>query len=121
MSENKDDDDDIDLDSLGDWRTFRMNLVASSSSSSTVPETSVDGISLSNDDGLISLTSVRKGRVTSVSKRNEELLMAQNENLGEEYIKGVWAHASAIVSGFGYVLVIFCGSRYTSLTHCQHC
>ena len=97
MAEYDDDDEELDLDSLGDWREFRMNLINSASDSSDVSEvTSLDGIELT--DGTSAVATKKKERPKSVSKRNEELLMAQSEILGEEYLKGVWAHESSFVS-----------------------
>jgi hypothetical protein len=91
-----DDDDEIDLDALGDWRAFRMKLIDSAASSTVSSDgvTSIDGIDLTSP----SVPMKEKKRPKSVSKRNEEVLMAQNEILGEEYLKGVWAHESALVS-----------------------
>lgn len=89
-------DDEIDLDSMGDWRQFRMNLINSASASSTSGVTSLDGIDIATETS--SVMTKAKERPKSVSKRNEEVLMAQSEMLGEEYLKTVWAHESAIVS-----------------------
>lgn len=85
--------DEYDPNSLGDWRQFRMKLINSMDSSSDTV-TSIDGIDVSE-----SATTVTKKteRPKSVSRRNEEVLMAQNEDLGEEYLKGVWAHESSMV------------------------
>ena len=97
MAEYDDDDEELDLDSLGDWREFRMNLINSASEpTSTTGVTSLDGIELT--DTTSTVATKKKERPKSVSKRNEELLMAQNEILGEEYLKRVWAHESSFVS-----------------------
>ena len=103
-----DDDDYIDEDSLGDWRSFRMNLansVASGDSSSggvTSSSIIIDGIDLSDDEFVSSqsteTTTTNNNdqdspkRPKSVSKQNEELLEAQNSALAQEYLNGVWAH-----------------------------
>jgi hypothetical protein len=95
-SYDDDEDDEIDIGSLGDWRQFRMNLINSASTmSSSEVVSSLDGIDLTEESASVTTTKVRP---TSVSRRNEELLMAQSEMLGEEYIRGVWAHESAVVS-----------------------
>lgn len=98
-----DDDDYIDEDSLGDWRSFRMNLANSvaSGDSSTASSSIIDGIDLSDDS--VSSQSTENSttnnndqgspkRPKSVSKQNEELLSAQNSALAQEYLNGVWAH-----------------------------
>lgn len=78
-----DDDDYIDTDNLGDWRTFRKNLsetgVATDKKQDSVP---------------------RK----SVSKANEEVLRSQSEALSEEYINGVWSHESPMPEVGGLTL-----------------
>lgn len=80
--DDEDDEDDfIDFDSLGDWRDFRRNLAR------TIP---------TFEEGTESTKPVVK--ISSVSKENEEVLSSQNEELAEEYIKGVWAHEVATVS-----------------------
>ncbi|KAL3799135.1 hypothetical protein HJC23_002263 [Cyclotella cryptica] len=111
MTKEQDEDEEIDPNSLGDWRTFRMNLVTASSSIGVTPDvTSIDGITLedeetssSSNSGKISMKSATVSRPKSVSKRNEEILMAQNELLGEEYLKGAWAHESAVPEVGGLV------------------
>ncbi|KAK1735895.1 DUF179 domain-containing protein [Skeletonema marinoi] len=114
MTNNDDDDDYIDEDSLGDWRSFRMNLANSATSTSS--SSSIDGIDLSDDSSppstaitseessSSSTTSTStKERPKSVSKQNEQLLSAQNSALAEEYINGVWAHESSIPEVGGLV------------------
>ena len=106
MSSDDDDDDYIDEDSLGDWRSFRMNLansVASGDSSigGVTSSSIIDGIDLSDDEAVSSTETtptnnndqvVSQKRPKSVSKQNEELLSAQNSALAQEYLNGVWAH-----------------------------
>lgn len=73
-----------------------MNLINSASTmSSSEVVSSLDGIDLTEEFASVTTTKVRP---TSVSRRNEELLMAQSEILGEEYLQRVWAHESAVVS-----------------------
>lgn len=75
-----------------------MNLI-NSVDTPTISEgvSSIDGIELTQSS-TTAVSTKKKERPKSVSRRNEEVLMAQNEDLGEEYLKGVWAHESAIVS-----------------------
>ena len=87
--EEHDDDDMIDPDSLGDWRTFRRAL----SSQEEVLQAEAAG-------GIQKATMAPR----SVSKENEQVLMSQNQQLGQEYIQGVWAHEISTV-GSSYVLV----------------
>mmetsp|Transcript_24944 Transcript_24944/g.49844 ORF Transcript_24944/g.49844 Transcript_24944/m.49844 type:complete len:487 (-) Transcript_24944:160-1620(-) len=116
MTNNDDDDDYIDEDSLGDWRSFRMNLANSATSTSS--SSSIDGIDLSEDSppstaitseeessssSSSTTSSSTKERPKSVSKQNEQLLSAQNSALAEEYINGVWAHESSIPEVGGLV------------------
>ena len=135
MSDDDDDDDDgsIDPNSLGDWRKFRMNLAnsnaagamsssptppsassidgmdlddASSSSSSTVAAASSSASTIATSPAdIVSSSSPLPPRPKSVSKRNEELLVAQNADLAEEYIRdgGAWAHATAVPEVGGLV------------------
>ena len=98
--------DEIDLDSLGDWRQFRMNLINSASASSSSGVSSLDGIDITTETS--SVVTKAQERPKSVSKRNEEVLIAQSEMLGEEYLKSVWAHESAIVSVLSFTV-----SRFT--------
>ena len=80
--EEEEDVDRIDPDLLGDWRTFRKNLAMSETMGSTSP----------TQESTTSITTVK-----SVSKENEELLLRQNEQLGNEYVSGVWAHPVSTV------------------------
>mmetsp|Transcript_13009 Transcript_13009/g.21313 ORF Transcript_13009/g.21313 Transcript_13009/m.21313 type:complete len:468 (+) Transcript_13009:3-1406(+) len=115
MTKNDDDDDYIDEDSLGDWRSFRMNLANSAASTSTTSSSIVDGIDLSGDSSSSSSSQLTTAddespssttapeRPKSVSKQNELLLSAQNSALAKEYINGVWAHESSIPEVGGLV------------------
>jgi hypothetical protein len=96
---NSENDDEYE-DSLGDWRQFRMNLINSvDAPAASDGVSSIDGIELTTSQSSTTAVSTKKKeRPKSVSRRNEEVLMAQNEDLGEEYLKGVWAHESTIVS-----------------------
>jgi len=130
-----DDDGSIDPNSLGDWRKFRMNLANSNaagamSSSPTPPSaSSIDGMDL--DDASSSSSSSAAAvaasssasaiatspadigssssppppRPKSVSRKNEELLVAQNADLAEEYTRdgGAWAHVIAVPEVGGLV------------------
>lgn len=78
-----DDDDFIDTDSLGDWRDFRRNLAFDAEETS--PQKS------------------SKVKTKSVSKENEDLLLSQNKELGEEYISDVWAHETSTVSDSSFL------------------
>jgi hypothetical protein len=116
---NNDDDDYIDEDSLGDWRSFRMNLANSADeATTTTTSSSIDGIDLSEDESsskTITSESSSSSTITntdntssqrrpkSVSKPNEQLLSAQNAALAEEYLNGVWAHESSIPEVGGLV------------------
>ena len=95
-----DDDDEIDPNSLGDWRQFRMNLSQGAPSTSS-SEASIDGMDLGETGADTKVTT--KERPRSVSAKNEELLQAQNSRLAEEYMNGVWAHESALVEVGGLV------------------
>ena len=108
-----DDDDYIDEDSLGDWRSFRKNLANSAASISTA-RSSIDGIDLSEESISATITSEsstssstintdNQQRPKSVSKQNEQLLEAQNSALAKEYLDGVWAHESSIPEVGGLV------------------
>lgn len=101
MSERDGDDDDdddeyIDDADLGDWRSFRKTLVDSGLSSG---EDGVD-VESSSDNSSVVDTPLKPSekRPKSVSAANEELLKSQSEELAKEYIDGVWAHESSIVS-----------------------
>jgi hypothetical protein len=76
QGDEEEDDDYIDTEQLGDWRTFRMNLAETGSP--TDKKTS---------------DAPRK----SVSKENEALLRTQSQLLADEYEKGIWAHDTAKV------------------------
>lgn len=82
-----DDDDMIDPDSLGDWRNFRRNLAASTTTVGTI-----------DDDGMKSDSGIEDPNKTStagvVSKENQEILTSQSRDLAEEY-KKVWAHTTS--------------------------
>lgn len=73
--EDDDEEDEIDADSLGDWRDFRRNLAAG----------------MSDNDSTIT-TSNKRG-----SAENEKVLRSQNEVLANEYKMGVWAHETSTV------------------------
>ena len=120
MTNNDDDDDYIDEDSLGDWRSFRMNLANNPAgvSEASTSSSSIDGIDLSSEDAssktitsesatssdtATTTSSSSSQRPKSVSKQNEQLLSAQNSALAEEYINGVWAHESSIPEVGGLV------------------
>ena len=115
MTSNDDDDDDyIDEESLGDWRSFRMNLANSAAASTSTSASIIDGIDLSEDSSTSKITTTTDDddttsstaapeRPKSVSKQNELLLSAQNSALAEEYINGVWAHESSIPEVGGLV------------------
>lgn len=92
--------------------SFDDDATSNSSISSVM---SIDGINLGDEntsfsssrstsslekegEGSSSSSSMKTSRPKSVSKRNEELLRGQNEALAEEYLNGVWAHESAVVS-----------------------
>ncbi|KAL3756258.1 hypothetical protein ACHAWU_007209 [Discostella pseudostelligera] len=110
-----DDDESIDPNSLGDWRTFRMNLANSDtllSSASTGTEVSIDGIEIETPEATtIASTTLsspssslpKSRRPKSVSEANEQLLTTQNSALAKEYLTGVWAHESAIPEVGGLV------------------
>eukprot|EP00573_Skeletonema_grethae_P013512 CAMPEP_0201695040 /NCGR_PEP_ID=MMETSP0578-20130828/7108_1 /ASSEMBLY_ACC=CAM_ASM_000663 /TAXON_ID=267565 /ORGANISM="Skeletonema grethea, Strain CCMP 1804" /LENGTH=484 /DNA_ID=CAMNT_0048180815 /DNA_START=159 /DNA_END=1613 /DNA_ORIENTATION=+ len=115
MTTNDEDEDDyIDEDSLGDWRSFRMNLANSAASSTSTSSSTIDGIDLleesskkttttTSEDVPSSSSTRAESRPKSVSKQNELLLSAQNSALAEEYINGVWAHESSIPEVGGLV------------------
>jgi hypothetical protein len=84
QEEEDDDEDEIDPDSLGDWRAFRRNLSFSSDGDSTGSDSSEAAVS-------------KKNKARAVSKENEELLKSQSSQLGQEYVSGVWAHETSTV------------------------
>ena len=107
-----DDDDDIDPNSLGDWRAFRMNLANTGLSDSQSSSSSIDGIDLEEQPTESSSATAASdsaaapsapSRPKSVSKKNEELLNDQSAVLAEEYLTGVWAHESAVPEVGGLV------------------
>ena len=71
----------------------------------------------SSDSAALSSSSVSSSRPKSVSKQNEKLLRGQNEALAEEYLKGVWAHESAIVSDY-IVFIMDCFAFTENLICC---
>jgi hypothetical protein len=91
-SEDEDDEDDeddfIDDEALGDWRSFRKDLLETGLTSPESQSTSGEP------------KEAATSRPKSVSRKNENLLMQQNEKLAEEYIGGVWAHEAPTVSDF---------------------
>lgn len=96
-TDNDDDDDDdddefIDTESLGNWRNFRRSLTMAGSA--TAAE---DGSSLARDVESSSSSSSKGTSTVSVSKENEELLAAQNQELHQEFKSGVWAHGTSTV------------------------
>mmetsp|Transcript_17132 Transcript_17132/g.23544 ORF Transcript_17132/g.23544 Transcript_17132/m.23544 type:complete len:485 (-) Transcript_17132:162-1616(-) len=111
--DDEDDDDIIDPNTLGDWRQFRMNLAETglSSTPSTAEEGWIDddgkviesSSSTSSSDMSNNSAAEEKKRPKSVSKKNEELLKSQNEELAEEYITGVWAHEAPVPEVGGLV------------------
>lgn len=101
--DNEDDDEDdyddyIDDTSLGDWRAFRANLASSGIPTGTSSDGSSADASSSKEPNAIDADAAAKNpsqqRPRSVSKKNEELLKSQNEQLYKEYETGVWAHAA---------------------------
>jgi hypothetical protein len=95
---DSDDDDEIDdavidVDALGDWRTFRRNLVAASASTTAATTATTFSQLEEFQEEQVSPTFVP----TSVSKDNEDLLWSQSEDLAREYTTGVWAHTTATV------------------------
>ena len=60
-----------------------------------------DGVDLGEAGAETKVTTQERPR--SVSAKNEELLKAQNSELAEEYMNGVWAHESALVEVGGLV------------------
>jgi len=108
---NNDDDDEsiIDPNTLGDWRKFRMNLANSNAAVGDSSDSLIDGVDLMTNSQQTMSTVIPTAaaaasiRPKSVSKKNEELLAAQNADLAEEYFHGVWAHESAIPEVGGLV------------------
>ena len=90
MADDDDDDDDDEYDDiqLGDWRQFRMNLAETGiKTPQDVRKPAED-----KDESANSAISEEPKRPRSVSKKNEELLKSQNQQLADEYLSGVWAH-----------------------------
>ena len=82
LTEDDEEDDYIDTDSLGDWRNFRK-----------------------------SLTMTAEKPRSAVSKENQELLATQNQQLFQEYQSGAWAHETSTVSTI-YNNNTYCSSSY---------
>lgn len=80
--------DEIDPDSLGDWRVFRRNLAAAEARKAA---------EIAQDDEPTLLASSSFTPSKSVSKLNEHILRTQSESLYDEYVHGVWAHTTATV------------------------
>ncbi|KAL3764670.1 hypothetical protein ACHAW5_000301 [Stephanodiscus triporus] len=87
-----------------------MDLTDASSSSSSSPSSSSSSSSSSSlAASSVATTPPPEGssrppsRPKSVSRRNEELLSAQNAALAEEYLHGAWAHESAVPEVGGLV------------------
>lgn len=108
------DDEYIDEDELGDWRSFRNSLLETGFSSSS-SASSNDGYigddqmetSQNREDDSTSDDSASSNNETipkSVSKANEELLLNQSEKLGQEYLNGVWAHMAPTIEEGGLVI-----------------
>ena len=99
LAQNYDDndfyDENIDVNSLGDWRTFRRNLAetglpSKSSSSTLTTELDLESLTEEKEESQ----SYPTPRPKSVSKKNEEILKDQNNQLAYEYLTGVWAHTT---------------------------
>lgn len=100
-SNSEDEDDYIDDADLGDWRSFRKTLVDSGLSSETSDEGYIGEQTPSSDSGSSDIDASKGSTVDrpkSVSKKNEELLKSQSEELAKEYRDGVWAHEASFVS-----------------------
>jgi len=112
--DDRTDDDYIDEDDLGDWRSFRKNLLETGLSSPSSTNNSEGYIgddqvtsSRSEEDDFIGdkpTSSSKKALPKSVSKANEELLMSQSGKLGQEYLDGAWAHSLEMVEEGGLVV-----------------
>jgi len=112
--DGKSDDEYINEDALGDWRSFRKNLLETGLSSPSPTDNSEgyigdDQVSSSQSGegdsvGDKSASSSNKSLPKSVSKANEELLMSQSNNLGQEYLDGAWAHNLEMVEEGGLVV-----------------
>jgi hypothetical protein len=126
--DDEDDDGSIDPNSLGDWRKFRLNLANSNAVGASSSASSIDGMDLggASSSAAAAATAASSSassaassavaappagagsssspRPKSVSRRNEELLSAQNAALAEEYSRGgAWAHESAVPEVGGLV------------------
>jgi len=107
-------DDYIDEDTLGDWRSFRKDLLETeiSSSSSTgdnegyIGDDQVASVPSDTDSssGGDSASSSNETLPKSVSRANEKLLLNQSEKLGQEYLDGVWAHKAPAIEVGGLVV-----------------
>ena len=100
--EDEDDDDEsIDPASLGDWRTFRRNLLASFADDSAAIKSAEEPFTTTKTTKGTSSSSsssfVSPRQTLSVSKENEDILRTQCEKLAQEYIDGVWAHPTSTV------------------------
>jgi hypothetical protein len=106
FDDNEEDDDDeyIEIDSLGDWRNFRRSLTLGAEDEEDSIDDSSTRVSLKDsNDGSVGKTSSqsktrKKATIKSVSEDNEEVLRSQNEELAKEYMTGVWAHETSTVS-----------------------
>lgn len=109
------DDDYIDEDTLGDWRSFRQNLLETEATPS--PPTGSDDGYIGDDDRTVAgvrdggdgpavdAPSAGEGISRSVSRANEELLLNQSEKLGQEYRDGgAWAHKAPAIEVGGLVV-----------------
>lgn len=74
--EDDDDNEEIDADSLGDWRAFRRNLAGRMTNAADEEPTSV---------------------ANKISTENEKVLRTQNQVLANEYKTGAWAHETSMV------------------------
>ncbi len=68
--------EEIDADSLGDWRAFRRNLAGRMTNAADEEPTSV---------------------ANKISTENEKVLRTQNQVLANEYKTGAWAHETSMV------------------------
>lgn len=80
----------IDVDALGDWRTFRRNLMTSDAAGEEETTTTASSTTTSNNK-------TSKARIVINSSKNEQLLKSQNEKLAAEYKRDVWAHPTSTV------------------------
>lgn len=80
--QDDEDEDLIDVNSLGDWRTFRRHLLV--------------------QDEPVSVTQSR------ASPENLDVLRSQNPELAKEYHTGVWAHETSTVGLAIVYLEFYC-------------